>query len=90
MELEYDPDKSTKNEAKHGVGFDEAQELWDGPVLTVRLNYPDEPRWAAIGMLRGKHWTTIVTYRSERTGIISVRRSHPKEEGAYDEAVRER
>lgn len=44
MEFEYDPDKSTKNEAKHGVGFDEAQGLWDGPVLTVRLSYPDEPR----------------------------------------------
>ena len=53
--------------------------MWSGPVLTVRLNYPDEPRYAAIGLLDGKHWTAIITFR----------RSHPKEERAYDQAILE-
>ncbi len=88
MEFEYDPNKSATNKAKHGVDFEEAQALWEGPVLTVRLNYDAEPRFAAIGMLLGKHWTAIVTHRVGRVRLISVRRSHPKEERAYDEAVR--
>lgn len=87
MEFEYDPRKSASNKEKHGIDFEEAQGLWEGSVLTVRLNYPDEERYAAIGMLRGRHWTAIITYRGEAMRIISFRRSHPKEERAYDQAV---
>lgn len=87
MEFEYDPRKSASNKEKHGIDFEEAQGLWEGSVLAVRLNYPDEERYAAIGMLRGRHWTAIITYRGEAIRIISFRRSHPKEERAYDQAV---
>ncbi len=29
MEFEYDPQKSARNLAKHGIDFGEAQRLWD-------------------------------------------------------------
>ena len=89
MRFEYDANKSDSNKRKHGLDFEEAQAMWAGPVLTVRLNYPDEPRYAAIGLLDGKHWTAIITYRGDATRIISFRRSHPKEERAYDQAILE-
>ncbi|WEV66148.1 BrnT family toxin [Bifidobacterium sp. ESL0764] len=85
MDFEYDPDKSSRNLVKHGVDFEQAQVLWDDPdFIEVRLAYTDEPRWAIVGMMRGKHWTAIITYRKDRTRIISVRRSHPKEERIYE------
>lgn len=84
--FEYDPAKSAKNLAKHGVDFEQAQALWDDPdLIEVRLAYPDEPRWAVVGMMGGRHWTGIVTRRGDNTRIISVRRSHPKEERAYED-----
>lgn len=60
MEFEYDPAKSAKNLAKHGVDFEQAQELWDDPdLLSVRTVFPDEERWLSIGVMRGKHWTAV-------------------------------
>lgn len=86
MDFEYDPEKSAKNLAKHGVDFEQAQEIWDDPdLIEIRLAYEDEPRWAVIGMMAGKHWTGIITYRGDSVRIISIRRSHPKEEKAYEE-----
>lgn len=86
MEFEWDPNKSASNKEKHGVSFDEARELFaDEERIEVSLPYPGEPRFAVVGMMRGNHWTAIITYRSGRIRIISVRRSHPKEERAYDE-----
>ena len=85
MEFEYDPVKSAKNLAKHGVDFQQAQRLWRDPeLIEVCLAYLDEPRWADIGKMDGRHWTAIITYRGEKRRIISVRRSHPKEERLYE------
>ena len=86
MEFEWDPVKSAANYKKHGVSFTEALELFVDPErIEVALSYQEERRFAVVGMMRGKHWTAIITYREGRTRIISVRRSHPKEERAYDE-----
>ena len=37
-------------------------------------------------MMRGKHWTGIITKRNGNIRIISVRRSHPKEEMVYEDS----
>lgn len=85
--FEYDPSKSKSNKEKHGIDFEEAQALWDGPVLEVKLAYEAEDRFACIGIMDGKHWTAIITYRGEAVRLISMRRSHKDEERAYDERV---
>ena len=88
MEFEWDPGKSASNARKHGISFEDARELFSDPErIEAKLRYPEEPRWAVVGMMGGKHWTAIVTYRGGRTRIISVRRSHPSEERAYDESL---
>ncbi|WP_283171801.1 hypothetical protein [Curtanaerobium respiraculi] len=38
-------------------------------------------------MIGSKHWTAIATRRGDAVRIISLRRSHPNEERAYDEEV---
>ncbi len=85
MDFEYDPDKSLANKHKHGVDFDEAQALWDD---TDRVEIPakvtDEPRSLVIGMVAGKHWSAIITYRNERIRLISVRRARNEEIAIYE------
>lgn len=85
MEFEFDPGKSALNKKKHRLDFIEAQALWDDldlveiPILTV-----DEPRYLVIGVIEGKHWSGVITYRDERIRIISVRRSRMEEREIYE------
>ncbi|NTV47301.1 MAG: BrnT family toxin [Chlorobiales bacterium] len=85
MEFEFDPIKSNSNKKKHGIDFDEAQALWnDADVIEVPLKTSDEPRFLVIGRISGKHWSAIITYRSEKVRIISVRRSRKEEIEIYE------
>jgi uncharacterized DUF497 family protein len=82
--FEFDPAKSAANEAKHGIGFDTAQALWrDERRVSGPTRSPDEERWMVVGMIDGRLWSAVVTYRDEAIRIISVRRSRPKEAAAY-------
>ena len=62
MEFEFDPAKSAANKAKHGIDFEEAQELWKDPdrALAPALAAP-ERRLVAIGKIGDKVWTAIFT-----------------------------
>jgi uncharacterized DUF497 family protein len=85
MEFEFDPKKSSDNEKKHGIDFNEAQALWDDPDLVeVPVKTGDEPRFVVIGRISGKLWSGVITYRGERTRIISVRRSRKEEVEIYE------
>lgn len=87
MEFEYDQTKSLSNKRKHGVDFEEAQELWKGTYIVVPLgNGHGEKRQAVFGAIGEKHWTAIVTERGRFTRIISVRRSRAREEAYYEYA----
>ncbi len=85
MRYELDPQKSTSNEAKHGIGFDEAQALWDDPdLLEIPARTIDEPRFLIIGKINGKHWSGVITYRRNVIRIISIRRSRTEEVALYE------
>jgi uncharacterized protein len=85
MDFEFDPEKSAANKLKHGIVFLEAQALWDDPdLLEIPARTEDEPRYLVIGLIEGKHWSGVVTYRSERIRIISVRRSRKEEIELYE------
>jgi uncharacterized protein len=85
MKFEFDPGKSAANQRKHGIDFIEAQALWDDPdLLEIPARTEDEPRFLVIGLVDGKHWSGVVTYRSERIRIISVRRSREEEIDLYE------
>ena len=85
MGFEYDQDKSAENKRKHGIDFEEAQELWaDSALLEIPARTTDELRWLLIGRINGKHWSAIITRRGGNIRIISVRRSRNEEVGLYE------
>lgn len=85
MRFEYDPDKSRSNKVKHGIDFEEAQVLWGDPDLVeIRARTEDEPRFLMIGKIADRHWSAVITYRSDAIRIISVRRSRPEEVKLYE------
>lgn len=85
MEFEFDLGKSTSDNKKHGIDFLEAQALRDDPdFIEIPLKTVDEPRFLVIGKISEKHWSAIITYRSEKVRIISVRRSRKEEVEIYE------
>ncbi len=86
MDFEFDQRKSRSNRSKHGIDFVEAQQLWDDPdLLEIPARTADELRFLVIGKIGGLHWSGIVTYRSDRIRIISVRRSRGEEIALYED-----
>ena len=91
MIFEYDEKKSLINRSKHGIDFQEVQELWQDPYafeLPSSQN-DDENRFLVLGQINSKNYTTIITYREANIRIISVRRSRDKEVKLY-ESIRAR
>lgn len=84
MAFEYDQG-SAANKDKHGIDFEQAQELWhDADLLEIPARTSDEPRWIVIGKLSGKHWSAVITRRGENVRLISVRRSRDEEVKVYE------
>ncbi len=85
MEFEFDPNKSLANKRKHGIDFVEAQTIWgDSDLIEIPARTTDEQRLLVIGTICGKPWSAVITYRGERTRIISVRRSSKEEIEIYE------
>ena len=85
MAFEYDGEKSAANKRKHGIDFEEAQELWADPArVEIPARVTDEPRWLVIGRIADKHWSAVITRRDESIRLISVRRSRDEEVELYE------
>ena len=85
MKFEYDPAKSVSNLEKHGIGFDQAQALWDDPwLIEAPAKTEDEPRVLSIGKIDVNHWAAVWTLRGDMVRIISVRRARKEEIGYYE------
>ena len=85
MEFEFDERKSGANEVKHGINFLDAQMLWlDEMRVEIPARTLDEPRFVVIGLMEGKHWSAVITYRDERVRLISGRRSRREEVAIYE------
>jgi hypothetical protein len=83
--FEFDEAKSCANRQKHGIDFVEAQDLWlDGNLLRIAARSESEARFVFVGLLNGRHWSAIVTFRGETIRLISVRRARPLEVEAYE------
>ncbi|TVQ05124.1 MAG: BrnT family toxin [Balneolaceae bacterium] len=83
--FDYDDQKNRSNYKKHGIDFEDAQKLWDDPdILEIPARTKDEPRFLVIGKITNKHWSAIITYRSNVIRIISVRRSRTEEISLYE------
>jgi len=85
IKFEFDLEKSAANREKHGIDFVQAQSIWgDADYIEIPLKTDDEMRFMVIGMIDGKVWSGIITYRGESVRIISVRRSRKEEIAIYE------
>ncbi|MFM2276575.1 MAG: hypothetical protein RL211_2447 [Pseudomonadota bacterium] len=83
--FEFDTAKSEPNRAKHGIDFVEAQGLWNDPMLLeIPAKTDDEAWYLVIGLIDGKHWSAVITYRGGSVRLISVRRARAEEVALYE------
>ena len=85
ISFEFDDTKNRANLLEHGIHFIDAQARWDDPyLLGIPAKLEDEPRYLIIGLIQGKHWSAIITYRGSNVRLISVRRSRTEEVVLYE------
>ena len=93
MMFEWDEVKNWANVRKHGVGFETARRIFEGPVVTWvdrRKEYGEERR-ISIGRVDRDGAAVIVVAHVERDGrtrLISARPASRKERMAYHERIR--
>ncbi len=85
ISFEFDATKSESNRTKHGIDFVEAQSLWGDPMLLeIPAKTEDEPGYLVVGLIDGKHWSAVITYRGTNVRLISVRRARTEEVVLYE------
>ena len=83
--FDFDAAKSESNRTKHSIDFVEGQRLWNDPMLLeIPAKTDDEQRYLVIGLIDGKHWSAVITYRGTTIRLISVRRARAEEVALYE------
>ena len=85
--FEWDEEKNKANRAKHGVGFEDACRIFDGPIVTAPDDRKDygEVRLISYGALEpGLILAVVYTQRKKRRRLISARKASLKERQAYN------
>ena len=85
MKYDWDEAKNRKNLAKHGLSFEDAEQVFSGPCVTFvddRFNYGEE-RLITLGLLAGR--LVVITHapRDEETRIIFMRKGNRREQEIY-------
>jgi len=85
-EFEWDPEKNRQNLAKHGISFEEASTIFEGPVVSAEDEGDyDEVRERSYGLLNGVVVVCVVhTLRGEKTRIISARKATKAERTLFN------
>ncbi len=85
MSYTWDPAKNQRNIARHGIAFEDAVRIFEGPTLERvddRFEYGDV-RVYAIGIVNETEITVIYTDVSTERRIISAWRAERHEREAY-------
>jgi uncharacterized DUF497 family protein len=83
-EFEWDEQKRSVNEQKHGLDFRDAKPLFDGrDVLSNASVRSTEERILTTGEIGGMFYTAVWTPRSGSIRLISFRRARDAEKRAY-------
>jgi uncharacterized DUF497 family protein len=89
MKYEWDEAKKRKNLAKHGLSFEDAEQVFSGPCVTFeddRLAYGEE-RLVTLGLLDGRLVVIAHAPRDEGTRIISMRKGNRREQKIYQKRL---
>ena len=93
MNFEWDEDKSSINLRKHGISFEETEEVFDDPfhisILDKRFDYFEE-RWITIGSTNRRkiivigHLYYLTEDGNEVIRIITARKATKKKKEHYE------
>lgn len=84
MHFEWDEAKREANIVKHEIDFIDVQPLFDGrPIFTAVSRRGEEDRLVSTGIIEGRFYTVVWTWRGEHIRLISARRSRDGEQRAY-------
>jgi uncharacterized DUF497 family protein len=85
VEFEWDEPKRESVLAERGIDFLRvAFALFDGrPLLTVPTPRDEEDRFLSIGLIEGKFFAVVWTWRDDAVRIITARRARDEEENRY-------
>lgn len=88
---EWDDVKNASNYKKHGIRFEEAIQIFEGPVLTLGQFHGEsgEYRELSFGLIGEMAILAVVhTDRNGKTRIISARKALKKERRAFYENIK--
>jgi uncharacterized protein len=83
MLFEWDESKRQSNLAKHHIDFQDAIEIFDGPIFEKATRSHGENRILAIGLIESIEIVVVYATRGKRRRIISARRAHRDERQEY-------
>ena len=89
MDAEWDEKKRLSNIEKHGVDFDDAASIFEGPTVDLpsrKLDYGEE-RFAVLGEADEKILFVVYTWRGDRRRIISARKAGSDERERYYKGI---
>jgi len=89
MAIEWDDAKNRSNCAKHGLSFEDVEQVFAGPCVTFeddRFNY-GEQRFITLGLLAGRLVVIAHAPRDEGTRIISMRKGNRREQEIYQKRL---
>ncbi len=91
--MEWDEEKNNANRIKHGISFEEAQEVFNDPnaieFYDKLHSTEEEDRYVCIGDI-GNYLLIVVIFtdRNGTTRINSARKAEPEEEVIYYEYLK--
>jgi uncharacterized DUF497 family protein len=82
---EWDPKKNSANIRKHGIDFQDAISIFDGPYIEGSDNRFDygEDRMIAYGSMSSHVVAVVFTWRTNKRRILSARKATRSETLAY-------
>jgi uncharacterized DUF497 family protein len=83
--LEFDEAKRARNLKERGIGFERFADMDLETAVTVedaRTDY-GERRVRLFGFIDGRLHVAVITYRSDKVRVISLRRANRREERKY-------
>jgi uncharacterized protein len=88
----WDTNKEIENIRKHGIDFETASFIWEGPILEKlddRYDYGEE-RFIVIGTVDGRVLVVVYTRRGDARRLISARMASRRERREYEEEIHRR
>jgi len=89
MEYEWDEAKTRSNFTKHGLRFEDAEQVFAGKCVTFeddRFDYGQQ-RLVTLGLLAGRVVVIAHAPRDEGTRIISMRKGNRREQEIYQKRL---